>query len=459
MTQPPHSPTADRGGTSSELPEAPHGFGTLLPDINTAVPGPGSTALTERLARVESRNVTDLSGKGPIFWARAAGANVQDVDGNVYVDLGGAFGVAAVGHAHSSVVEAITVQSEVLLHGMGDIHPSRIKVQLLERLAELAPWPDTRSVLASGGSEAVEIALKTAELATGRSEIIAFEGSYHGLTLGSLAATHRDHFRAPFRERTYGGVHFVPFPGHAEEAERVINRVAELLTANPSIGAVLVEPIQGRAGVRIPPSGFLAAVGAQARGVGAILIADEIFTGLGRVGARWASVADGCVPDMICAGKALGGGMPISVCMGPRHIMDAWPESSGEAMHTSTFLGHPVSCAAALASLSEIDAAGLVERSKDEGAAWVDRLKRVFGGHEHVREVRGRGQMIGIELTPAGEAAHGGGPAAALRVLEAGYILLPAGDRGQVLELTPPLVITEAQMDAATQLLERVLSP
>lgn len=441
----------------SQMPEAPSGFGTLLPQIAGDVPGPRSHALAQRLTEVESRNVTDLASPGPIFWARAAGANVQDVDGNTFVDLGGAFGVAAVGHANARVVGAITAQAELLLHGMGDIHPSQIKVQLLEALTARAPWTDARAVLATGGSEAVEIALKTAELATSRSGIIAFEGSYHGLTLGALATTHREHFRAPFQTRTYDGVHFVPFPRSPDEGERVIARIGDLLSEHPDIGAVIVEPIQGRAGVRIPPEGFLAAVGARAHEAGALLIADEIFTGLGRAGALWASVADGCLPDLICAGKALGGGMPISVCMGPRRVMDAWPESTGEAMHTSTFLGHPVSCSAALAALDEIDSAGLVERSREEGSRWVDQLHAAFGDHAHVADVRGRGQMIGIELTPEGEAEQGGGPAAVLRMLEAGYILLPAGERGQVLELTPPLVITQAQMDGATAALELLL--
>jgi adenosylmethionine-8-amino-7-oxononanoate aminotransferase len=149
---------------------------------------------------------------GPIFWRRARGANVADTDGNVYLDLTGAFGVAVAGHAHPAIVAALGHQAEALVHGMGDVHPPEIKVRLLERLAGLAPWTETRGFLANSGSEAVEAALKTALLATGRPGILAFEGGYHGLTLGSLAATHRADFRAPFRRTFTGACASHPFP-------------------------------------------------------------------------------------------------------------------------------------------------------------------------------------------------------------------------------------------------------
>jgi 4-aminobutyrate aminotransferase-like enzyme len=168
-------------------------LGALLPRLPVRPPGPASRALAERLRAVESRNVTFLSEDWPIFWEEAAGSNVRDADGNVYVDLTGGFGVALLGHSHPAVVEAVRSQVGRLIHAMGDVHPPALKVELLEALASICPWEGARGVLASTGSEAVEIGLKTAQLATGRAGVLAFEGAYHGLTLGSLAATSRQH--------------------------------------------------------------------------------------------------------------------------------------------------------------------------------------------------------------------------------------------------------------------------
>jgi 4-aminobutyrate aminotransferase-like enzyme len=193
---------------------------TLAPALVTEVPGPRSRALAERLRAVESRNVTCLAPEPPIFWERAAGANVWDVDGNRFLDLGGAFAVANVGHAHPRVVRALAEQAERLLHGMGDVHPSRPKVELLEALAARFPGGGpARAVLGSSGADAVEAALKTAQLATGRAGVVAFEGGYHGLSYGALDATSRADFRAPFAERLAGRTVFARY-GDADDARR-----------------------------------------------------------------------------------------------------------------------------------------------------------------------------------------------------------------------------------------------
>lgn len=424
-----------------------------------APPGPRSRELAGRLRAVECRNVTFLSDEFPVFWVEAQGANVRDADGNVYVDLSGAFGVAAAGHGNERIVARVREQAGRLMHGMGDVHPAALKVELLERLCALAPWPDARAVLASTGSEAVEIALKTALLATGRPGVVAFEGGYHGLTAGALAATAGARFREPFLRRLYLGVEFVPFPagggGGGPDAHAVLARVEEVLARGAGngdpIGAVLVEPIQGRAGVRVPAPGFLVRLHELTRAHGALLIADEVFTGFGRTGALFACEAEGITPDLICAGKALGGGLPLSVCMGPREVMDAWPPSPGEALHTSTFLGHPLACAAALAFLEELETVQLVERARRLGALLLERLVEGTAGTGAVREVRGRGLLVGVAL--AADAGDGGawpGSQPATRVavdaLRQGVIVLPAGEAGEVVELAPPLVITEEQL-------------
>jgi len=407
---------------------------------------------------VESRNVTFLSEDFPVFWEEARGANVRDVDGNVYLDFTGAFGVSFAGHRNPQIQRALVEQSERLVHGMGDVHPPLLKLLLLERLSTLAPWEETRTVLGSSGSEAMEAALKTSELSTGRSGIIAFEGAYHGLTLGSLAVTARPDFRGPFQARLHQGVSFAPYPQTEEEAEAALAEVQRLLSEG-SVGAVVVEPIQGRAGVRIPPPGFLGRLAELTHAAGALLIFDEIYTGLGRTGVVFEHEREGVLPDLVCIGKALGGGLPLSACLGTREVMDAWPESGGEALHTSTFLGHPLSCATALAFLDVLEEENLAARAVDLGDRIVGRLSEALSGHTGVKEVRGRGLLIGIELCAEdGGSVAGSGAEVAEAALRRGLLVLPAGGQGEVVELAPPAVSTEAQIDFGITCLVETIS-
>lgn len=407
---------------------------TLEPALRTRIPGPESRALAERLARVESRNVTALDPI-PIFWERATGANLWDVDGNRFVDLTAAFGVANVGHAHPELIEALTMQAGSLLHGMGDVHPPRVKVELLERLATLYPRGDSdepprvRSVLSSSGSDAVETAIKTALLATGRAGLLAFEGAYHGLSLGALDCTWRDDFRAPFDARLPNATRFATF----DDLDDVRRIAAE---SGESIGAVLVEPIQGRGGERVPTRGFLRGLREICDEAGWLLIADEIYTGFGRTGAIFACDHERVIPDLLCVGKGLASGMPISACIGLESVFEAWPRSQGEALHTQTFLGHPASCAAALASLEVSRREDLPARARKLGAEVLERLRAGLSSVTAVREVRGLGLMIGIECNRPKISLD-----ASERLLERGYVLLPSGDGGRVLSLTPPLSI------------------
>jgi 4-aminobutyrate aminotransferase-like enzyme len=442
-------------------------FGSLLPDLKVRPPGDVSRELAERLHAVESRNVTYVGEHWPIFWEEARGSNVRDADGNVYLDLTGAFGVALLGHAHPAVVDAIQAQVLLLVHGMGDIHPPTIKLELLERLADLAPWGETRTVLASSGGEAVEAALKTAQVATGKPGILAFPGGYHGLTLGALAAVERAHFRARFEPRIYGGVAFAPFPDvlrHGEKAgpeclARVESALKEGAPNGDPIGAVIVEPVQGRGGVRVPPGGFMSALSSLATDAGALVIADEIFTGLGRCGSFLASTGLGLDPDLICLGKALGGGLPVSACLGRADVMDQWPESSGEAIHTSTFLGHPVACAAALAVLDTFEAEGVVERVSALGEHIVALLGARLGEAVGLADVRGAGLMIGLEFADPGTLTPtaGFGGRLAEKLLEEGVLVLPAGAQGEVLELTPAFNLNDEQLIYAVDTIGRVV--
>jgi 4-aminobutyrate aminotransferase/(S)-3-amino-2-methylpropionate transaminase len=419
---------------------------SLLPDLRTAIPGPRSRALAARLASVESRNVTALAPEPPIFWERAAGANVWDVDGNRYVDLGAGFGVANAGHAHPRVVAALAEQSERLLHAMGDLHPAAVKVQLLERLAELYPGAvPAKAVLGSSGSDAVESALATAMLATGRAGVVAFEGAYHGLAFGALDATWRRDFREPFAARLPDATVFARF-GDAADAERAARFARE------PVGAVLVEPIQGRGGERIPPDGFLAALRALCDREGWLLVADEVYTGFGRTGRWFACEHEDVVPDLLCVGKGLASGMPISACIGRAAVMDAWPASAGEAIHTQTFLGHPPGCAAALASIAVLEEEKLVERSAALGAIALARLRDRLAGRPGVAGVRGRGLLLAVECDTAKRSLR-----ACAEALRRGVIVVPSGDDGRVLSITPPLSIeSDLLMDALDRLAEAI---
>lgn len=434
-------------------------FGSMLPEVTTRPPGYASRALAERLRRVESRDITYVSDAGPVFWEEARGANVRDVDRNVYLDLTAAFGVALLGHAHPGVVRAVREQAARLVHGMGDVHPPAAKVELLERLIGHAPWHDARAVLATTGSEAVEIALKTAQVATGRAGVVAFDGAYHGLTLGALAATSRDHFRAPFARRLYGGVAFAPFPDAARASGDPVDESLDAVDASlrngapngDRIGAIIVEPVQGRAGTRLAPPGFMEALSDLAQEAGVLVIADEVLTGVGRCGAFLASEPVGLRPDLVCLGKALGGGVPISACVARADVMDAWPASRGEAIHTSTFLGHPLACAAALAVLDAIRDEGVIGCSRTLGVRMVDALRKELSDVPAVTEVRGLGLLAGVELDRGSIGA--GPPGPAVRVAEAsltdGIIVLPAGEEGHVVQLTPPVCLSEQQTSHA----------
>lgn len=418
---------------------------SLPPALVTDVPGPRSRALAARLARVESRNVTCVAPEPPIFWERAAGANVWDADGNRFVDLGAGFGVASAGHAHPRIVAAIAEQAATLLHAMGDVHPATVKVELLERLTALFPGREpARAVLGSSGSDAVEAALETALLATGRAGVVAFEGAYHGLSLGALDTTWRREFREPFAARLPGTTVFARF-GDVADVERVAR------SAPHPIGAVLVEPIQGRGGERIPPDGFLAALRALCDREGWLLIADEIYTGLGRTGRTWAVDHEAVVPDLLCAGKGLAGGMPLSACLGRAAVMDAWPACTGESLHTQTFLGHPPGCAAALAALGVLEDEKLAARAADVGLRGVAHLRERLAPACRagvVRDVRGRGLLIGVECSD-GERAL----AASLAALRRGVIVIPSGERGEVLSVTPPLDIEDETLLPALDVL------
>ena len=436
--------------------------GDLPPRILAPPPGPSSGRLSDRLAGVESRNVTFRSRDFPIFWKKARGSNVWDPDGNRYVDLTAGFGVAAAGHGNRRVVTALRRQLGRQLHGLGDVHPPVAKVRLLEMLAERSPWEETRTILGCSGSEAVEAALKTARLATGRPGALVFEGGYHGLTYGALALTDRMHFRGPFADQLNPHVVRVPFPaGPRDDVEGALAAVDRAFEGpgGGEVGCVVVEPIQGRGGIVEPPPGFLGGLAERCRASGRLLVLDEIYTGFGRTGDWYAFEHEGVMPDLLCLGKAMSGSLPISACLGAAELMSVWPLSSGEAIHTSTFLGNPLASAGAAAQVAEIARRDLPARAAEIGARWRRSLAEVGEGHACVGSVRGRGLMLGVELIDP----DAGGPATSLagrvvvEALREGWIVLADGPAANVLSLTPPLTIAETLLDHFTATLDGLL--
>ncbi len=424
-----------------------------------------------QLRDYESRNVTFIEpdGSWPIVWERARGTDVWDADGRKYLDLTAAFGVAAAGHANPRVVRAGQKQMGKLLHAMGDVHPHALKAQLARELSKITfeRWISSRAkdgrtgktIFCNSGFEAVEAALKTAMLATSKPGVIAFEGAYHGVGYGALNATHREHFRGPFKAQISGFAEFVGFPTTPRQLKKAAAEIRDLLHFK-EIGAILVEPVQVRGGINIPPRKFLRVLRRLCDEYGALLILDEIYTGFGRTGKWFACEHSDVVPDVICLGKALTGGFPLSACVGRAGLMDvAWPVSSGEAIHTSTFLGHPVGCAMALAQIKEIRDQKLVQRSAQLGSFLLRKLESSISNPQFDISIRGLGLLAGVELCLRGRV-----PAtiAALRIvkemLHLGFILLPEGSHGNVISFTPPLTITRNQLVAAVKALEKVLN-
>jgi 4-aminobutyrate aminotransferase/(S)-3-amino-2-methylpropionate transaminase len=339
-----------------------------------------------------------------VIWARAEGSRVWDENGREYLDLSGGFGVAALGHRNPRIMEAIA--STPVAHALGDLADAEATQELRRRL----PWP---SKLGVTGEDAVEIALRTAHLATGRAGIVAFDGAYHGTGLLALAATGFEHFREPFAAWLPGPVHRRAYgddPGPLPD----------------DAACVIVEPVQGRAGARVPPEDFLPGLRRRCDEAGALLIVDSIYAGLGRTGELWPGAE---VADVLCVGKALGGGLPLSAALFVRpRLAELW-QLGPEDVYTHTHVGNPLACAAALVVLEEVP--GLLER------------------------VRAAGELFAVD------GWHGAGllrarPADAAAAEAAGVIVIPAGLDGSLISATPPLTISDEEIDEAFTRLRRV---
>jgi 4-aminobutyrate aminotransferase-like enzyme len=450
----------------------------MLPKLLTKIPGPKSRRLAKQLRAHESRNVTYVSPRFPVFWERAQGVNVWDADGNRFLDLTSGFGVAGLGFTPAPVVRAMQKQAAQLYHAMGDVHPTREKADLCRKLSQLTfeAWNlgPGKAILTNSGSEAVEAALKTAWLATKKRGVLAFAGSYHGLGYGALTVTGRALFRDPFAPQLADFATFAPFPDctHCSFGatpreptacppdclNTFFVRMENLLKQHRDIGAILVEPMLGRGGEVVPPGWFLPALRSLADRAGALLIFDEIYTGFHRTGPRFACEHGAARPDLICLGKALTSGFPLAACVGRAQVMDdAWPESTGEALHTSTFLGNPLGCRMALESLRLLESGKWRSRVEKLGTHLDAGLRALRVTSRRWGWTRGLGLMRGLEVL---DAVGRPDAATAGRIVEVmlarGVILLSGGVEQNVLSFTPPFVITEKEIDFALRQLNEL---
>lgn len=407
-------------------------------------------AALSHLKAIESPDATYFSKDPSLVFSRAKGSLIWDLNGKEYIDLCAGFGVLSLGH-HPDIFKPVWDEfahdaSPHVMHAMGDVYPGIYKAELMASLLSMLPKHFTRASLALSGSQAVELAMKTAAIATGGAGFICLEGGYHGLDLGSLNVTYRADFRAPFMQLLK--------PEHVyfcrASTDREIMR-SELSAAlqyfeEKSIkpAGLLVEPIQGRAGIKVMSVDVLQAMRRSCDETGMALIYDEIFCGLGRTGEY--SAAFSVPSDLSCFGKPLGGGLPLSACVGTERMMRSWPENAGEAIHTGTFFGHPLSCRLGLLTLQSLRDLELDKRALAMEAKVKTFLDERLGRHKYFDGVRGRGLMLGIGFNEPGFGA---------RLMDDlrkdGVIILPSGEHALSVSITPALNIPEELLSKALE--------
>jgi len=383
----------------------------------------------ESLASVLPR-ITDL-----VAWS-GEGSWITDVDGRRFLDFGSGIAVTNVGHCHPRVINAVTEQASRLIHTSVVTHHTP-SILLAERLGSLTPFfNDPQVFFSNSGAEAVDGAIKLARRTTGRRGIVAFSGAFHGRTMGATSLT----TAKPIYQEGYGPLlPEVTITPYGEDAADKIDS---------STAAVIVEPILGEGGYIVPPSDWLAYLRQACDDTGALLVFDEVQTGIARTGSMWAAQTLGVVPDVLLFAKGIASGFPLGGIIAPRQLMDKWPTGA----HGTTFGGNPVSCAAALATLAVIEEEGLAERAATLGGRAMARLGKLTGNSKVV-DVRGRGLMIGVE-TISGEIAA----AAQAHCLDEGLIVLNCGPRSHVLRLVPPLNISDEDFEQGVGSLETALA-
>jgi 4-aminobutyrate aminotransferase len=394
---------------------------------------------------------------------RGQGSYLYTPDGRRYLDF--VMGIASVntGHCHPRVVEAAKAQIDNVIHPSASAVSYPSNIELVARLAEITPGNLDVTFLANSGAEAVEGALKLAKYVTRRPGVIAFQGGFHGRTMGALSVTtskvhYREHYE-PLMPSTY----MLPFPhpyrcplGHApadcvEQCLRYIDRQFERVIDPHSVAAMLIEPVQGEGGYVPAPPGFLRKLRELCDRYGIMLIFDEVQTGFGRTGQWWASQHYGVVPDIHVMAKAIASGFPLSAVSSRREIMEQWLPGA----HGSTFGGNPVSCAAACATIDVLREEGMIENAARMGEGLQSRLKEIQAHFPVIGEVRGLGLMVGVEFVHQ-DGTPNGGTAEAVRehCLENGLLMLTCGVRDHVVRFMPPLNLSAAELDEGLTIFE-----
>jgi 4-aminobutyrate aminotransferase len=409
------------------------------PRLLTEVPGPQALALIERDRKVTSPS---LPRAYPLVPRRGSGSVVEDVDGNRFLDVNAGIAVASTGHAHPEVVEAIRRQAGELLHYSASDFYLPIYSEVCEELDRIAPFAENaRSFLTNSGTEAVEGAIKLARYATGRQYVIAMLGGFHGRSYGSVSLTaSKAKYRAGFGP-LLPGVEHTHF-GDFEHLEQVLFK---RLVSPAEVAAIVVEPILGEGGYVLPPDGWFPYLRELCDRHGILLVADEVQSGMGRTGKLWAIQHFGVEPDILLAGKGIASGMPLGAMIARERLM-TWEIGA----HGSTYGGNPLSCAAALATLRLIEN-GLMDNAREIGAVLLDGLRQMQGRHAAIREVRGLGLMIGVEL-----ADHDAMLAVEHAAFRRGLLVLGCGD--SVIRISPPLVFRRDQAETALEIFEDAIS-
>jgi len=405
----------------------------------------------------------------PAIIARGQGALLEDVDGNVLIDLSGGIGCLAVGHSHPRVVQAISEQSARFTHTDFTVVPYEGYIRLAERLVRTVPGASPKkAAFFNSGAEAVENAVKVARAYTRRPALIAFEGGFHGRTYMALSLTSKikpyKYHLGPFMPEVYR----VPFP-HAsggglrtgtptmEECTRRLDELFAMHVPADNVAAMVVEPVQGEGGIIVPPREFLPYLRRVCDAHGILLVVDEIQTGVGRTGKMWAVEHAGVEPDLLCAAKSIAAGMPLAAVIGRQEILDGIPESS----IGGTFVGNPVCCAAALAVLDVIEEERLIERAGRIGKHLMTRLQAIQRESDCIGEIRGMGAMVGVEIVDH-SIQERSAPEVTKRIIERamahGVILLRAGLNGNVIRILTSLVTTDGQLEEALDVIHRAVA-
>lgn len=431
-----------------------------------------------RLEKVETPDITFANDRFPIVMKSARGMYIRDVEGKRYVDFSACFGVVALGHRAPRVMTSMRRGMAHLVHGMGDVHPSVDKIRFLETLAALTPFNDPKCHLSLSGSEAVETALKTAMLVTGRSRFLAFRGGYHGLHMGAMTLSGMPHFTKGFGDWVQSRTQLMAFPfvkpasyvarqfpaaayfeKHHEllsEGE-VLTRLEDALKSG-EFAALVMEVVQGRGGDRELSTSFVQSCALLCIKYNTLIVFDEVFTGFGRTGKMFALEHVGVVPDILCLGKSMAGGLPLSATVSEH--FDVWGKSEGEARHTSTFLGHPLACHVGRTNVLEIKRQlplfrKELEKIESVTERFLERCRTSNVIDDAPFALRGKGFMRGLWFF-----ASAPGFAAWLmeELLVRGFVLLPSGERGDVLSLSPPLVATHEHFNKLYDALFEILS-